>query len=360
MKTPSPLVLQRAAQEIADRRDATSECAQRLVALRRAKADLAPIWSQSLVYTYSQVEEVPYPDLPAHEGMVLPIDTAVDPASIDYEYFQVDRGGLADWIDEQGNVMHSSFLTSQRFTGRHHEIGHGYEWTIFDLERSAMANLPLPKLKQDIARRAHAEKTEWVWMYGDSAKDLKGLATHPNIPRTLAPLNAGATSRLWANKTADEIMADMTLFLDAIPAGSQEMHFATKVLMPPSLIRVLRSRFVAATADGAVSLWDRLQKLYAGDAAGQGKVEFVSMRTLAGASRINPLTGTDTSGLAGDLMIALPPDDVSRAAFIRARPFTTLSPQEDDFSIKTLTHSRIGGAKIVYPRSIAIFEFGVT
>lgn len=353
-------VLDAAAANVAKRKAMFDAFVGDLCARHRVNdAQLAPLWGEKLRHTFSTIPETIYPDLVAVNGGVIPIDTSVNPASLEWEYFMIDSGALCDWIDDEGNLMHSSFVTATRHTGKHAEIGGGYEYTIFDLEKAALANVPLNQIKAKAVKRAHDEKTEWVWLFGDSAMDIPGLCTHPNVTTSFAAIGAGL-SRLPINKTNDEILADFVTLLDTIPQQTIEGHHAAKGFMPHSLIRLMRSRFLEGTASGVVSLWDRLRALYSGDDSGQGKVEFKGLNPLDANRRINPVTGTDTSGISGDFLVAVPADDKDSLAFIRARSFTQRPPQEVDFNIKILTHGNIGGVKMVYPLSCHVMFFGTT
>lgn len=353
-------IIDRAAAEIAERNDAIDAFRDGLVAEHRCDAELAPIWAEKLRHTYKTVPETIYPDLVAVNGGLLPIDQSVDPATLEWDYYEADYGAQCDWIDDDGQILHATFITARRSAGKHAEIGGGYHYTIFDLERAAKAGMQLQTISAKAVKRANDEKTEWVWMFGDSGKGIFGLFTHPNLPVSMAALNAGASSRLPENKTNDEVLADFVTLIDQVPEQSLEAHYTKRVAMPHSLIRLMRSRFLTATASGTVTLWDRLLSLYSGDAAGQGKVEFVGLNACDGARRANPNTGTDTSGIAGDFMIALPAPDVEELCFIRARSFTQRPPQETDFTVRIATHSNIGGVKMVRPLSVHMMTFGTT
>jgi len=361
MKIPKAL-LDKAHRELKARNDAINACALRAVERGFVTdAQLAPLWAEKLRHTYTTVERVIYPDLDAVNGRVLPIDSSVDPTTLEWEYFQLDSGGFCDWIDDDGDVRPSAFLKAKRFTGKQDNIGGGYHYTIFDLERYAKAGMgsPLPTEYALADRRAHDEKIEWTWMVGEPSKQIHGLLTHPNIPCSFARAGV-STSAIWDQKTDDEILRDFTDLIDVIPQQSVEAHHCVKVLMPHKFIRHMRKRFVAATATGTVSLWDKLKALYSGDDSGQGKVEFVGLNILDASRRKNPKTKTDTSGITGDIMVALPAADVNSLCFIRSRPYTQMSPQEDKMRISVLTYGTIGGVKCTRPLSANIMFFGGT
>lgn len=345
--------------EIIPRLDAIVSEAQWMAQRGRCDAQLAPIWAEKLRHSFGAAVEVKYPEYMAANGDILPIDTSVDPAALEWEYFMVDSVGVADWIDDSGRIAPNSAISMSRHVGAMKEMGHSYDWNIFDLERSASAKLPLSDIKSKAARRAHDAKTNWTWLFGDSKLGMPGLASHPNISVSLAALNAGNSSRLWSQKTADEIATDMGVLINTIANNTLGAYHASTVLVPRNLFQRLRDLRLGA-GDGFASVLDWMENRFKGDASGAGKVSFKIMNECQGTLRRDPLTGTDTSGISGDFLLAYPSADKSELSFIRARPFTQRPPQEQDFVVKNLSHSKIGGCKCQIPLAVHRLDFGLT
>lgn len=347
----------------------------------RVDWQLAAIWARNVVSTQAKVFEHKYPELQFVNGEVLPI-MSVDPGASKWEYYEVDFGGCADFIDYDGHVMPSvPPMRAGRHEGRMREMGIRYELNFFDEERWAYAgtngNMPGIKLlstKQAEAKKAHDKLTDWLWAFGNAEKGMPGLLNHPNITVSVAALNAGATSRLPANKTADENYRDFAALIDQVATDTLNIYHAATVWLPHSVIRTLRNQFIAATSDGSVTNWQRLVNNFKGDDSGQGKITFKGMnyadaafrldpRTVKGAATLGPLTGSgsDTSGLSGNFLLALPPDNKDEAAFVRARPYTTKGPREvDAFNTEFTTHSKIGGCMLKQPRAVHRLDYGLT
>lgn len=334
------------------------EC-ERLVTRHGLDASTAPVLAKNLIHTYTKVLERDYPEMLASSGKVLPIETIPSWAQ-KYEQFEIEGVTAAYWIDDDGQTMPSSTVKLHRDEGYVAEMGHSFSLNWFDLERAAQQpGLSLPTIKPALAREAHERWTNWVWLFGSPEKKLFGLLNHPNIPSTLASLNAGATSRLPADKSNAEILADVATLIDAIPEATLEKRHAAEVFFPPSFIRLCRSREYSTPNGGTVSLWERIVDIYKGDDSGQGKVTFRMMNECDGTRRTDPWNGGDTSGLNGDVWLAKPANDVEIGCFIRARPYTQRPPEQHGFSMKHDTHSRIGGAKIQEPLAFHVMRFAV-
>lgn len=363
------------------RLDEVEEFVEQGARAHRLDWELAPIWARNLVSTFTKVFEHKYPDLQFVSGDVLPI-VSVDPADREWEYFEVDYGGAADFIDDDGHKMPAlPPMRAGRHAGKMRSLGASYEMNFFDEERwskaSSRGNLPginLLASKQKQAKRAHDATTDWLWAFGNAEKGMPGLLNHPSISVSVAALNAGATSRLPENKTADENFADFVALVDQVASDTLELYHAAEVWLPHSHMRTLRSQFIASTDSGMVTVWDRIKTAFAGDDTGQGKVTFRPMmyadasrrldpRTVKGNPSLGPLagSGSDTSGLSGNFMLALPPKDKEELCFIRARPYTTRPPREvDDFNTRFVTISKIGGCKMQVPRAVHRLDYGTT
>jgi hypothetical protein len=326
--------------------------AQHIAGLGRCDASLAPIWAEKLRHVFPKIVQTLYPDLPVAAGEVLPIDSSVDPADLVWEYEMVDAGAKMDWIDDDGTIMDSAYIKASRHTGTMAEFGGGFDYTIFDLERAAKAGRDLKTTKATAVKRAHDEFCQRKWLFGDMAKGFPGLLTHPNIPMSLAA--SGVGGRHWSVKTGDELIADCIALVDTVPAQSMEQHHSAKAYIPFGMIRRMRALFIAGTDGGTVTYWDRLLKLFSGDDSGQSKVTWHGLNECQASRRASP----EPFPFGGDLMFAVPADNVDELAFIRARGLTQRPPQEEDFKVKVPSHAKIGGVKVVRPLAVHIVCFG--
>ncbi len=346
---------------IVPRKDTLDAICSAVVERQQGRIDdeLAPIWAEKLRHTYTKVLEIEYPEMIAEAGKILSIDTSVPPSALEWEYFQIDQSGYADWIDDDGQEAPSSATKASRFTGKMAEMGHRWSLTVFDLERAAAAGLKLSSMKPAAAKKYHARKTNWTWLFGDRAKGMLGLCNHPNIPRAVAAQNAGATSRLWANKTNAEILADLATLINSVPVTTIRQHYIAPVYMPLNLQQLLMDRELSTSRDGSLTnLWEYIMKRYAGDETGQGKVSFRILNESEARLRVNPVTQVDDSDIEGDFLLACPPQSEDNQ-FIRARPYTQRPPQERDLVMHHMTHSKVGGARIQHPLAFNVMTFGL-
>lgn len=320
----------------------------------RVDAAVAPIMVEKLRHTYARIYETQYRDLLAAQGMVLGFDTSPDPADDSYRYEVLDFAGYADWIGDDGQVMGSGSMQLTPHLGFMHEIGHSFEFTVFDLERAAKDGRNLPSVRQRAAFRAHQEKHNWVWLFGDPDKEIHGLFTHPNIQVVQAPLAGTAThsdnrDRLVENKSVDEIIADVAAMVDLVPETTNEALQLKKIMMPRVDVNVLKHRRVGS-GDGTLTIWQLIQSMFP-------EIEFMVLPECDATKRLNPKTGVNDSSVAGRCWIGVPDAPVDECGFVLTRPFTQRAPQERDLQVKTITHSKIGGFKCIVPLGVVRLDF---
>lgn len=93
-------------------------------------------------------------------------------------------------------------------------IGHA-SWGLDDIARASLGNIPLPALELQGAMRFISETVNSEGWFGDSAEGIAGLYDNADITKSVVPNGAGG-SPLWANKTPDEIEADITALIVAV------------------------------------------------------------------------------------------------------------------------------------------------
>lgn len=154
-------------------------------------------------------------------------------------YYLYTKIGMAKIIANPSDDLPRSDVHAAEFSAKVHSLGTSFGFSTKDMRRAARTNVPLEMMKVDSARRAiRVEESEITWN-GDSAHGMLGVFTNTNIPNDQAPLNAGASSRAWADKTADEILLDISTLLSAIQTATNGVHEANTLLLPLAQFRLI-------------------------------------------------------------------------------------------------------------------------
>lgn len=147
-------------------------------------------------------------------------------------YYLYTKVGMAKIIANPSDDLPRSDVFASRFTQPVHVIGTSFAYSTQDLRRAMFAQVPLEMFKVDAARRSIREKENSITWSGDSVHGITGLFGNTNITNTQAPLNAGATSRTWALKTADEIIADILSIVTTVRTLTNGIHQVNTMLLP--------------------------------------------------------------------------------------------------------------------------------
>jgi hypothetical protein len=90
--------------------------------------------------------------------------------------------------------------------------------------------------------------------YGFPSAGTTGLVNDPNVASSLAPLNAGGTSRLWINKTPSEILRDINTLLTNTWANSEYdlEGMANQILVPPTIFGYLNTTLISSAGNQSI------------------------------------------------------------------------------------------------------------
>jgi len=146
-------------------------------------------------------------------------------------YYQWTRVGMAKIIANPSDDLPRVDLFAKRFTQNVYSIGTAFGFSTQELRAAAMAGRPLEMFKVDAARRAVHEKENDIAWNGETDYNLPGFLNNVNIPTVQAPLNGGASSRLWINKSPDEILADVKTMVSGIHTSTNRIHSGNTLLL---------------------------------------------------------------------------------------------------------------------------------
>lgn len=228
---------------------------------------LVPVASQALTYFRDTLIEIVHADLPAWEGKILPIDRKVDRAAEDFVWYEYDLVGVA----RAGNSYSRKDIPmvagpmGQANKGNIMPFLVGMEVNFMDMRRAALSNLNgKPDFQIDLNKmraceRALAEAINFLWLYGDSVKQIDGLMNHPSIG--MLSLNGA-----WSAKTPLQILDDLTAIVNIVPdttqgqIGGNGNLSKAKFFFPPSQYNKANS--VPVTAAGDITVLDFWKKTW--------------------------------------------------------------------------------------------------
>lgn len=295
---------------------------------------------QILAETYTRE----FPDLLMANGDIIPINRQIKKGTRTWVYYTYEPAGVARIMDSYADTnIPKTTLTATENIGKTVGTNTYFGWHVDELEDAATGNVPLTSMLADHDKYIHARLWNRVGWFGAPERGIYGLATHPNVSHTLAPLNAGATSRLWSAKTFDEIIADFATLINTPLYLTNGMERVTNVVLPGAVWTALEGRPMNTTNSANFTIADWIRKSYPG-------VTFTTDWYLDAANH------ADVPEFAGLNVAVAYNKNESKASLVIPQPYETYQPRWEKLHFNTYTGSKCGGAMIPFPLSVHVLR----
>lgn len=225
------------------------------------------IWSffvNQAAYIEREVYEIEYPDI-RYPGLI-PVDTSAPEWVQVVTYFSVDRVGGASWFAANAQDVPLVEQTRQQSSTTVQMAAIGYGYNEEELAIAAQLGRNLTTDKANIARRAAEEFIDRVALFGDAAVGFVGLinsgAVTAGSVAAVGTLNGASNSTLWANKTPDQILADINGALTGVYVDSRTVEMADTLLLPLVQFTDISTRRLDASMSMTILEWVRRNNAY--------------------------------------------------------------------------------------------------
>lgn len=303
---------------------------------RRFDSQTLAMVARQLEHVMTETYDEPFPELRMAEGQVVPIDTSVPEGAESFVYYLYSAVGVAKFSSGYSSgAAPRVAITGARVTGRVEAMENAYAYTARDLRNAAFANLPLESNLAVAARRGHSQLLQDVGLWGREDIGIPGFVNHLNITITNAPNDGNGSSRLWADKTVDQIIRDVNLLINTVEEVSFGMRTVTDVLLPRAeMLRIKTTRLGAG--DGGMTILKFIQEAHPAVTFGV----------------LNELAASLSSGnLATDSALAYVKDK-KLASLVVPMPFRQYPVQQQGLEYVIPCESSTGGIKLVEPLTV--------
>lgn len=225
--------------------------------------------------------------------------------------------------------------------------GQEVKFTLLELASAIRVGRPIDEQKISALRLKHQMDIDEQVYVGDAtiAGGVGGLLNHPLMTEFSNVPNGAVASPLWANKTPQEILADVNALLNAVWANSAWAKMPNKLLLPPIPFGQLAQQVVSTA--GSVSILKYLLENNVLTASTGEKLTIVPCKWCNGSGA----SGTIGTGSAGkDRMLAYRQEtDLVRFPMT---PLERTPIQYDAIYHKFMYYCRLGVVELVYPETI--------
>ena len=192
-------------------------------------------------YVERQVNEQKYPEI--QYPRLGPVVTEAHPFAKTVTFISTDQVGQADWINGNSMTMPMAEVLRNQYESPIWTAGMGYSYGWEEVGQARMLGINLQTDKAMAARKAAERFIDDLFLFGNTAKGLKGLTNHG------APTAANVTTGTWdaAARTSQEIINDINEVILKVPTGTEYTEMANTVLLPYTKIVTLASRVLPGT-----------------------------------------------------------------------------------------------------------------
>lgn len=155
---------------------------------------------------------------------LLAVSTEAGAGAETITYTQYDTVGAAKIIANYADDLPRADVNGKQFTSPVRGIGISYGYSVQEIRASEMVGKSLDARKASAAYRGHEETINRLIFTGDSEYDLPGFFTNANVPLYVIPANGTGSTKLWVNKTPDQILADMNGIVNSVLTVTKGVH----------------------------------------------------------------------------------------------------------------------------------------
>lgn len=305
-------------------------------------AEAASIFfARELDYVKSQSYDVEYPEFTALK--LFPMSSEVDPGAETVTYYSYDKVGLAKIISNYATDLPRADVKGKPTTAIIKSIGDSYGYSVQEMRASRMAGKNLDVRKAESARYQIDYLCNKIAWNGDKETGLKGVLSEGNDVPLYVLANGVSGKTTWADKTADEILADLTGMQKQMATVTKKVEKADTLALPSYAYIELANKRIENTATTLLKyIQDNLPDIK----------EIVSCPELDDDSvETNPYAKTDGTGKGVALFFK---NDARKLTIETPLSFMQYPAQTQGLEVVVPCEARIAGAMIYYPMSMLI------
>lgn len=302
--------------------------------------DASVFFARELDYVKSQSYDVVYPKLTALN--IFPVSSEVDPGAETITYYSYDKVGLAKIISNYATDLPRADVKGKPTTAIIKSIGASYGYSIQEMRASRMAGKSLDTRKAEAARYQIDYLNNKIAWNGDAETGLRGVLSKDNDIPIYVPAAGSRGSTKWADKDADEILADLTGMLRTMSETTKGVETPDTLAIPESVYITLQNKRIEGTA---TTLLKYIQE---------------NIPDISSIERCPELeaTSTDTNPYAADkdgqAVALMYKNDPRKFTIENPLPFMQYPVQTQGLEMVVPCEARTAGAVIYYPMSLLI------
>jgi len=252
------------------------------------------------------------------------------------------------WVGKNTTEISGVSLDISKITHQLRGWGLDLKYTVFELESAARLGRPVDQQKYEAIQRKYQMDIDEQVYIGDISLGDKGLLNNASVTPSSLPNNLAGSSTRWAGKTADEILLDTNLMLNATWASSAYQVVPEVLLLPPTTFGYISTQKVSSA--GNISILRYIQENSLLASSGKGPLKVYPLKWCLGTGAGGTI-GTD--GNANRAVVYTNDPMYARYAMT---PLQRTPVQFAGLYHSTTYYGRLGSTEIIYPETIGYFD----
>ena len=259
---------------------------------------------------------------------ILPVNTTtVDPAADKYTYRMRDKVGKFKVIQDRVTDIPRVDVTRREVSQKVVSIAGAYGYTVAEIRAARREGITLEESRVSAVRRAAEEEIQRVALFGDTATGLEGFLNNASVDA----LNV--TDSWFSNgSTADEMLRILNTAVRYMVDGTNMAETPNGILLAYEDFAILNETPRSSTSDTTVLEYFLRNDRY---------IQFIEP--------INELKGLAGSGR--NKMVVYKRDPM-KSELMLPQPLEFFPPEREKLEYEVISHARVMGATIRYPKSV--------
>lgn len=297
---------------------------------------------QSNLYNVEQtVYQTKYPSF--DYAAYAPVVTEGSEWAIGTTFYSGDIAGSMEWFAASAFDVPNADVSMSQFVQGYHLSALGFQYNLEEISRAQMAGRNLSAEKAVAARKVAERFAFYKFLQGDATKGMQGLFNYAGVPTATAAATGTGSSTLWANKTQDQILADINAAIIGIYNSTLETEMADTIVLPTS--RWLSLSSTARTQNSDTTTLNYLQQNNVYTAQTGQPLRILASRLLA------------TQGAGGTARLIAYRRDPEVVRFHLPMPYRIMSPEPmRALTVQVPGIMRMGGTEVRVPNAISYID----
>ena len=297
-------------------------------------ANESAFFKRQIEYIKAKTYDVKYKDLKAFT--LIPISNESPSGATEITWRQFAGVGFAKIISDYANDFPRVDVYGVETTTKVRGIGASYGYSVVEIRRAQMANIPLDQKKANMTRRAIEQVINQLAWLGDTDYNIQGLLNFPGITAGTIPADGSGASRLWTSKTPDQIIRDLTNLISAVVVTTNGKEMPTTLLLPIANYLYIANTKMSTPSDKTILSFFLENQRMAG--------------TIQRVDWLPELTGAGALGVNRALVYVQDEDHITLEI---PQPFEQFPSDQEGMEFEIACHAETAGVLVYYPLSIA-------